>query len=176
MVPVKEFDPAAVTLFASLSELAVALSTVKPRMVAPPVKEEAVVVVAPRPVTVAKVSASEVRPESAAQYHVSVVSFHFKICPSEHPCNMASPPERSSKPEPDEVVEESASAAAGSSQRETATRSRTSDIVASRISSKRHRIGSNGGGKTSRARTGHISGQSNCLIPGISTRSSARDI
>ncbi len=60
-VPVNEFAPAAVTEIDRTSELAVALSTVNPRIVAPPVNELAVDVVAPRPVTLESVSASAVR-------------------------------------------------------------------------------------------------------------------
>jgi hypothetical protein len=61
IVPVKAFAPAAVTVMASESELAVALSIVSPRTVAPPVNDDAVEVVAPRPVTEERVSVSAVR-------------------------------------------------------------------------------------------------------------------
>ena len=62
-VPVKRAAPTAAMATVMRSLVAVALSTVKPRMVAPPWKLEAVLVVAPRPVTVASVSASAASPQ-----------------------------------------------------------------------------------------------------------------
>ena len=86
IVPVKEFEPAAVTVIARVSEFAVALSTVRPRIVAPPVNDEAVDVVAPRPVTVASVSASEVRNVPEATYSrtpVDVLRVRISYPPAE---------------------------------------------------------------------------------------------
>ena len=60
-VPVNDEAPADVIDIASLSSVPVAESTVSPRIVAPPVNDEAVDVVAPRPVTEASVSDSAVR-------------------------------------------------------------------------------------------------------------------
>ena len=74
-VPVKRPAPPVVTAIAIRSSVAVVVSMVKPRMVAPPWKLEAVVVVAPRPVTVASVSASALKPHEP---HWSVVAFEVR--------------------------------------------------------------------------------------------------
>ena len=50
---------------------------------------------------------------SVAHAHRSVVSFHFKIWFVEHPCNIASPADNTSKPDPEEVVADSPSVAVG---------------------------------------------------------------
>ena len=63
IVPTNVAAPVVATLMTMSSVLAVALSTVMPRIVAPPLKVEAVVVTAPRAVTVARVSASAPRPQ-----------------------------------------------------------------------------------------------------------------
>jgi hypothetical protein len=51
---------------------------------------------------------------SVLHAHTSEASSHFKICPSEQPCNKVRPVESFSRPEPVEVVVERASVAEGS--------------------------------------------------------------
>ncbi len=47
---------------------------------------------------------------SAAQAHTSLASFHLRICVSLQPCNMATPEASTSRPEPDDVLDDSPSA------------------------------------------------------------------
>lgn len=81
--PVKLPTPPVVTLTASLSSVAVAVSIVTPRIVAPPVRLKVVAVDEPRPVTLAKVSVSAV----TQVLHVTVVVLLCRHWPLEPRAN-----------------------------------------------------------------------------------------
>ncbi len=49
-------------------------------------------------------------PVSALHAHTSLASFHLSICPSLQPCNSPTPPEVISRPDPEDTVEDKASA------------------------------------------------------------------
>ena len=91
-VPSNELEPPAAAAMTMRSYAALAVSIVRPRIAAPPVKEDAVEVVAPRPVTEERVSVYDVRYVELS-YEMVVPEIFTKPVPESASCLEVASPE-----------------------------------------------------------------------------------